>query len=65
MTLGRTLRYDLPVKYTRPPFPIPLFKKFCDTARKLGYLVRGQRWQLLDFLLDYAAEYPTLFRKRP
>lgn len=50
--------------YARPPFPIALFKKFCDVARLLGYVVRGQRWTLLDLLLDYAKAHPDLFRKR-
>src|SRR4051812_43775691 len=51
-----------PVKYARPPFPIPLFRKFCVLALKLGYSVRGQRWKLLDALLDYAEDNPDLFR---
>lgn len=52
------------MKYARPPFPIPLFGRFCRLARKLGYSVRGQRWKLLEFLLDYADAHPDLFRKR-
>lgn len=52
------------MNYARPPFPIPLFRKFCDLARKLGYTVRGQRWKLLDMLLDYASEHPSTFKKR-
>jgi hypothetical protein len=31
------------MKYACPPFPIALFKKFCDIARKLAYTVRGHR----------------------
>jgi hypothetical protein len=52
------------MKYARPPFPFPLFGKFCRLARTLGYTVRGQRWKLLDMLLDYAGEHPNSFRKR-
>lgn len=52
------------MKYARPPFPVLLWQKFCRIAPLLGYSVRGQKWQLLDFLLDYAETHPNLFRKR-
>jgi hypothetical protein len=52
------------MKYARPPFPVSLFSRFCKTAIKLGYTVRGHRWKLLDLLLDYAELHPDFFRKR-
>jgi hypothetical protein len=52
------------MKYARPPFPPALFARFNQVARQLGYTVRGERWKLLDLLLEYAAEHPALFKKR-
>lgn len=52
------------MSYARPPFPRDLFGKFCRLARTLGYTVRGQRWTMLELLLDHAAAHPDLFRKR-
>ena len=52
------------MKYARPPFPIWLFQKFCALAKKLGWLIRGERWKFLDLMLDHAAAHPDLFRKR-
>lgn len=52
------------MKYARPPFPIPLWQKFCRIATLAGYLKRGQKWILLDMALDYVEAHLTLFRKR-
>jgi hypothetical protein len=52
------------MKYARPPFPIPLFRRFCQLAVLLGYTVRGHRWLLIDKLLDYAEEHPKTFKNR-
>jgi len=50
--------------YSRPPFPVALYKKFRETAAALGYAKRGTCWKLLDMLLDYAILHPDLFRNR-
>lgn len=53
------------MKYARPPFPIALWRKFCRIAALLGWsMYKGEKWQLLDMLLDYAELHPNLFRKR-
>jgi hypothetical protein len=51
-------------RYVKAPFPRPLFTRFNAVADSLGYGKRGDRWKLLDLLLAYAAEHPTIFRKR-
>ena len=53
------------MKYARPPFPRPLFARFCALALKLGYTVRGHRWRLLEIVFDYVELHPELFRNRP
>lgn len=58
----------VPVHYQKsalsaPPSSGPLCP--LEAARRgLRYGRRNVRNKLLDFLLDYAAEHPTLFRKR-
>lgn len=52
------------MKYSRPPWPQDTYKKFSDVAAELGYEKKGSRWKLLDFLLDYARDNKTIFRKR-
>jgi len=50
--------------YNRPPWPKDIYAKFSRVAKLLGYQVRGRRWQLLDLLLDYAEEHPSIFKSR-
>ena len=52
------------MKYNRPPWPQDTYKKFSTVAAKLGYQKKGTRWIFIDFMLDYARENPTIFRKR-
>lgn len=52
------------MKYARPPFPHSLFAKFTALATALGWGKRGDRWKMLELLLDYADLHPSLFRKR-
>lgn len=52
------------MKYAKPPFPVPLFKRFMKLAKKLGYTARGERWTLLGLLFDHAEREPDSFRKR-
>lgn len=52
------------MNYARPPFPPQLYAKFNRVAQALGYTVRGQKWALLDMLMDYAELHPSLFTKR-
>jgi hypothetical protein len=52
------------MKYTRPPMPPALFLKIKAVSKDLGYIKKAHHWQLLDFLLDYAQENPTTFKKR-
>lgn len=50
--------------YSRPPFPRALYRKFCDVASSLGYGKRGDKWKLLDVILEYTREHAAIFRKR-
>jgi len=52
------------MKYARPPFPIPLYERFKAVSNKLRWDGIGQKWELLERLLDYAEENPSLFAKR-
>ena len=52
------------MKYSRAPFPRPLFARFNKVAQALGYGKRGHRWKLLDLLFAYAETHSDLFRKR-
>lgn len=52
------------MNYSRPPFPRSLYRKFCDAATSLGYEKRGEKWKLLDLILEYAKEHSAIFRKR-
>lgn len=53
------------MKYARPPFPPAVWKKLCRVASALNYsMFKGEKWRLLDMLLDYADMHPNLFRKR-
>ena len=52
------------MKYSRAPFPRPLFALFNELAKALGYDKRGERWKLLYLLFTYAASNSDLFRKR-
>ena len=58
------LPYAQIMKYTRPPMPPALFQKLKATAQSLGYVKKAHHWKLLDFLLDFASENQTTFKKR-
>lgn len=50
--------------YRKVSFPHSLFAKFAALSAKLGWGKRGDRWKMLDILLDYASEHESIFRKR-